>query len=318
MLFPLEWAAEPPSAALTPTSTPCTGAAASAESSPGACRTFPERASAGSEPLYVLSSDSTFSAAEELTYDLQQLGRAVVVGERTRGGAHPCKGSPAPHRGTPPGVPDRAGPADSETPLATRPAPGPSPAHRTLRLSGRCEVPVDQPNPPHRASCQAPERPHRDFLDATAPHPGAALSSGPLTLTPVAPGKPGCSESPEQSAAVPAADPRGSCERFLGCRTGRGRFPHEQPGAVRVVRMLCWTRPCPAVVRRPPSAPTGPGPGCTAQGAVVAGVGEVGLSRKRITGEARRPDERVRMLSVVPTLLIGMGEPLCCSRPGGR
>ncbi|WP_324603824.1 MULTISPECIES: S41 family peptidase [unclassified Streptomyces] len=46
----------------------------------------------GSKPLYVLSSDSTFSAAEELAYDLQQLGRAVVVGERTRGGAHPCKG----------------------------------------------------------------------------------------------------------------------------------------------------------------------------------------------------------------------------------
>lgn len=46
----------------------------------------------GSKPLYVLTSDSTFSAAEELAYDLQQLGRAVVVGERTRGGAHPCKG----------------------------------------------------------------------------------------------------------------------------------------------------------------------------------------------------------------------------------
>ncbi|MFJ5806425.1 S41 family peptidase [Streptomyces sp. NPDC093093] len=46
----------------------------------------------GSKPLYVLSSDSTFSAAEELAYDLQQLGRAVVVGERTRGGAHPCRG----------------------------------------------------------------------------------------------------------------------------------------------------------------------------------------------------------------------------------
>ncbi|WP_328972586.1 S41 family peptidase [Streptomyces sp. NBC_00239] len=46
----------------------------------------------GSKPLYLLTSDSTFSAAEELAYDLQQLGRAVVVGERTRGGAHPCKG----------------------------------------------------------------------------------------------------------------------------------------------------------------------------------------------------------------------------------
>ncbi|MCX5151612.1 MULTISPECIES: S41 family peptidase [unclassified Streptomyces] len=46
----------------------------------------------GSKPLYVLTSDTSFSAAEELAYDLQQLGRAVVVGERTRGGAHPCQG----------------------------------------------------------------------------------------------------------------------------------------------------------------------------------------------------------------------------------
>ncbi|MFF1714697.1 S41 family peptidase [Streptomyces sp. NPDC058268] len=46
----------------------------------------------GSKPLYVLTSDTTFSAAEELAYDLQQLGRAVVVGEPTRGGAHPCEG----------------------------------------------------------------------------------------------------------------------------------------------------------------------------------------------------------------------------------
>ncbi|GAA4969968.1 S41 family peptidase [Yinghuangia aomiensis] len=46
----------------------------------------------GSKPLYVLTSGTTFSAAEELAYDLQQLGRAVVVGERTRGGAHPCQG----------------------------------------------------------------------------------------------------------------------------------------------------------------------------------------------------------------------------------
>ncbi|MDI2131356.1 S41 family peptidase [Yinghuangia seranimata] len=46
----------------------------------------------GTKPLYVLTSESSFSAAEELAYDLQQLGRAVVVGETTRGGAHPCKG----------------------------------------------------------------------------------------------------------------------------------------------------------------------------------------------------------------------------------
>ncbi|MEU8778112.1 S41 family peptidase [Streptomyces sp. NPDC048606] len=46
----------------------------------------------GSKPLYVLTSAGTFSAAEELAYDLQQLGRAEVVGETTRGGAHPCQG----------------------------------------------------------------------------------------------------------------------------------------------------------------------------------------------------------------------------------
>ncbi|MCT9006732.1 S41 family peptidase [Streptomyces rhizosphaerihabitans] len=46
----------------------------------------------GTKPLYVLTSGRTFSAAEELSYDLQQLGRAVVVGERTGGGAHPREG----------------------------------------------------------------------------------------------------------------------------------------------------------------------------------------------------------------------------------
>ncbi|MEV6776918.1 S41 family peptidase [Streptomyces syringium] len=132
MLFPLEWAAEPLSAALTLASRaqalildlranrggdPDTVAFVcgyllderthlntmywrggerkeqswSLPHVPGACF-------GGSKPLYVLSSNSTFSAAEELAYDLQQLGRAVVVGERTRGGAHPCDGWPVhPH-----------------------------------------------------------------------------------------------------------------------------------------------------------------------------------------------------------------------------
>jgi hypothetical protein len=39
--------------------------------------------------LYILTSSRTFSAAEDFTYGLQQLERAVVVGERTKGGAHP-------------------------------------------------------------------------------------------------------------------------------------------------------------------------------------------------------------------------------------
>jgi hypothetical protein len=44
-------------------------------------------------PLYVLVGPTTFSGAEELTYDLQQLRPGTtVVGERTRGGAHPCEG----------------------------------------------------------------------------------------------------------------------------------------------------------------------------------------------------------------------------------
>ncbi|MFI5485681.1 S41 family peptidase [Micromonospora echinaurantiaca] len=41
------------------------------------------------KPTYVLTSGRTFSGGEELAYNLQQLGRAVVVGERTGGGAHP-------------------------------------------------------------------------------------------------------------------------------------------------------------------------------------------------------------------------------------
>ncbi|MDH6131340.1 hypothetical protein P3T37_000709 [Kitasatospora sp. MAA4] len=46
----------------------------------------------GTKPLYLLTSRATFSGGEELTYDLQQLGRAVVVGERTGGGANPRQG----------------------------------------------------------------------------------------------------------------------------------------------------------------------------------------------------------------------------------
>jgi len=41
------------------------------------------------EPVYVLTSGRTFSAAEEFTYNLKNLERATIVGETTGGGAHP-------------------------------------------------------------------------------------------------------------------------------------------------------------------------------------------------------------------------------------
>ena len=42
-----------------------------------------------SKPVYVLTSQRTFSAAEEFTYNLKNLKRATIVGETTGGGAHP-------------------------------------------------------------------------------------------------------------------------------------------------------------------------------------------------------------------------------------
>jgi hypothetical protein len=44
------------------------------------------------KPVYVLTSAATFSGGEQLSYDLQQLGRATIVGEPTRGGAHAREG----------------------------------------------------------------------------------------------------------------------------------------------------------------------------------------------------------------------------------
>jgi C-terminal processing protease CtpA/Prc len=46
------------------------------------------------KPVYVLTSKRTFSAAEEFTYNLKNLKRAVIVGEVTGGGAHPGGGHP--------------------------------------------------------------------------------------------------------------------------------------------------------------------------------------------------------------------------------
>lgn len=44
------------------------------------------------QPVYVLTSKETFSGAEEFTYDLKNLKRATIIGERTGGGAHPVMG----------------------------------------------------------------------------------------------------------------------------------------------------------------------------------------------------------------------------------
>ena len=42
-------------------------------------------------PLYVLTSNYTFSGAEEFTYNLKNLKRATIIGETTGGGAHPVE-----------------------------------------------------------------------------------------------------------------------------------------------------------------------------------------------------------------------------------
>lgn len=43
------------------------------------------------KPIYILTNEKTFSAGEELAYDLQSTKRGVVIGQRTTGGAHPCR-----------------------------------------------------------------------------------------------------------------------------------------------------------------------------------------------------------------------------------
>ncbi|WP_433064837.1 S41 family peptidase [Dactylosporangium sp. CS-033363] len=45
-------------------------------------------------PVYLLTSASTFSGGEEICYNLQAQGRAVLVGETTKGGAHPTDAFP--------------------------------------------------------------------------------------------------------------------------------------------------------------------------------------------------------------------------------
>ncbi|RPJ67214.1 hypothetical protein DRW07_06675 [Alteromonas sediminis] len=45
-------------------------------------------------PLYILISGETFSAAEEFTYNFQQMKRATIVGEASKGGANPWRWYP--------------------------------------------------------------------------------------------------------------------------------------------------------------------------------------------------------------------------------
>jgi hypothetical protein len=44
------------------------------------------------QPVYILTSRNTFSAAEEFTFDLRNLERATVVGDTTGGGGHTVQG----------------------------------------------------------------------------------------------------------------------------------------------------------------------------------------------------------------------------------
>jgi len=53
---------------------------------------LPGRRYGRDRPVAVLTSATTFSAAEELAFDLQERGRATILGEVTRGGAHPREG----------------------------------------------------------------------------------------------------------------------------------------------------------------------------------------------------------------------------------
>jgi C-terminal processing protease CtpA/Prc len=43
------------------------------------------------QPVYVLTSRMTFSGAEQFSYDLRNLHRAILIGERTGGAAHPTR-----------------------------------------------------------------------------------------------------------------------------------------------------------------------------------------------------------------------------------
>ncbi len=48
-----------------------------------------ERPYGTTRPVYVLTSEDTFSGAEEFAYDVQTQRRGEIVGDTTGGGAHP-------------------------------------------------------------------------------------------------------------------------------------------------------------------------------------------------------------------------------------
>ena len=52
----------------------------------------PGRKFGGEKPVYVLTAARTFSGAEEFSYNLKSLKRALIIGETTGGGAHPVSG----------------------------------------------------------------------------------------------------------------------------------------------------------------------------------------------------------------------------------
>lgn len=52
----------------------------------------------GTKPVFVLTSNQTFSAGEEFAYNLKSLKRATILGETTGGGAHPVRGLKASRR----------------------------------------------------------------------------------------------------------------------------------------------------------------------------------------------------------------------------
>ncbi len=56
-------------------------------------------------PVYILTSGYTFSGAEDISYSLQSLGRATIIGETTGGGAHPVNGRQFPSLNIIVGVP---------------------------------------------------------------------------------------------------------------------------------------------------------------------------------------------------------------------